>query len=532
MSRASRAVLAACALVGLSVAVPAFVSARSDARRAAVPSCTVDGLARAAGTAASAFTLARCGHGWALAAGFSEPTGEIGIFRQDHRRWVSDPGFAPARLSTVNPAQFANAGIGPQVLLRLARPFPLRVRQLAGAGALVEELAEHETRLRASGQYRASTVLRANGGMWFVLAGANSASSATASPYPDGTLRVFRWSATGWIAQGTVRGWMGPVSGCCGISVVSLTGSHDPDFAMTGGGAADTSWLSVVSDAGGRWHLTPFDYGDTDTTVVNGYPAGHGVATEVDATSSAAGPTTWLFETYQRGVFRPGTPPGPQASCGLAALQAAADADRVPAVELTASACADGWAIAVGARAGQPGRVVGLFNARGSEWDVVELDNGASLGSDPGIYDIPLSLLRRLAAHFGPVLRPEFATAPLIATPAMAGWLYVDSVITAVGAEWFVAETPTGAAADMPGASATVYRWSGSGWLRQGVVEHVPASLNYYLSSRGNDLLSGQFEAVTVPGSSEPGFLLKASASSGQDVLTDAGGKWHVARYR
>jgi hypothetical protein len=121
-------VVAACVLVGLSLAVPAVVSARSDARLAAGPPCPVADLARAAGTGASAFTLARCDQGWALAAGLSGPTGDFGIFRQDRRRWVSDRGFAPARLSTVSPAQFANAGISPQVLLRLARPFPPRVR--------------------------------------------------------------------------------------------------------------------------------------------------------------------------------------------------------------------------------------------------------------------------------------------------------------------------------------------------------------------------------------------------------------------
>jgi hypothetical protein len=535
MNRASRAAGAACALVGLSLAV-AVVSLRPDARTAA-QSCPVAGLARAAGTAARAFTLARCEDGWAMAAGLDGPVGDIAIFRQDHRRWVSDQGFALARLSTVGPAQFASAGISPDLLLQLARPFPPRVRQVTDAGALIEELAAHEIRLKAPGQYQASQVLRGDGGTWLALAGANSADNssagATASPYPDGTLSVYRWSAAGWSDQGTVRGWMGPISGCCGISAVSLTGSRDPDFAMTGGGAADTDWLSVVSDVGGRWHLVPFDYGYADTTVVNGEPSGHGVATEVDATSSAGGPTTQLFETYRGGAFQPATSPGPEPSCGRPGLQAAADAGRAPRVAFTASACADGWAIALGARAGARGQLVGLFNASRGRWDVVELDSGDSLGCDPGIYDIPLSLLRRLAAHFGPALQPELATAPLIAAPAMAGWTYVDGVITAGGAEWFIAERPTGTVSSvLPGATATVYRWSGSAWLRQGVVAHVPASLNYYLSARRDDVLSGEFEAVTVAGVAEPGFVLEGSGTSRPDVLTDAGGRWRVAGYR
>ena len=308
MNRRSLLVVSACALVGLGLAIAAVVSLRSDSRRTAL-ACPIAGLARAAGTAAGAFTLARCADGWALAAGLEPAAGDVAIFRQDRGRWASDQGFEPARLSSVSPAQFASAGISPDVLLQLARPFPLQVRQVTDAGALVEELAARETRLKAPGQYRVSQVLHAGGGTWLVLAGADSADNSgagvTASPYPDGTVRVFRWAGSGWSDQGTVSGWMGPIGGCCGISAVSLTGSHDPDFAMTGGGAADTDWLSAVSDAGGHWHLVPFDYGYTDTTVVNGSAAGHGVATEVDATSSAAGPTSWLFETYRGGGFQP-----------------------------------------------------------------------------------------------------------------------------------------------------------------------------------------------------------------------------------
>jgi len=389
-------------------------------------------------------------------------------------------------------------------------------------------MAAREAGVKAPGAYQASQVLPAAGQRWFVFAQADSPvsdnNSVTASAYPDGTLRVYRWSAAGWSEQGVVKGWMGPISGCCGISHVLLTRSHDPDFAIAGGGAANTNWLSVVSDMGGSWHLLPFDYGYADTTVVNGAPAGNDVATEVDATSSAAGPTTWLFETYRDGVFQPASPPGPLPRCGLAVLQAAADAGRAAAVEFTDYACRDGWAMAVGTRDGDPVKVVRLFEARRAKWTVVELDSGDSLGSDPGIYDIPLSLLRQLAVHFGSALRPELATAPLIATKAMTGWTYVSGVITVGGGRWFVGEKPTGSV-EAPGATATVYRWSGSAWLRQGVVGHVPASLNYYA-------WPGQFEAITVASAADPGFMLEGSRSSQPDVLTDAGGKWHYVRSR
>jgi hypothetical protein len=500
------------------------VSRGPGSRGPAVAPCTAAGLARTARLAATAFTLARCGDGWALAAGLNGTAGDIGIFLLERGRWADDPGFGPTRLSAVSPVQFATAGISPPILLRLAAPFPQRVRQVTGAGALVEELAARETRLGVPGSYRVSQVLRAGDATWLILVGAGSAPAA--SPDLDSTLQVYRWSAAGWSDQGTVTGSMGPISpGCCGISAGFQTGSHDPDFTMIGGGAADTNWLSVVTDASGHWRLATFDYGYTDSTVVNGWPASRGVATEVDATGSAGGPTTWLFETYQRGEFQPADSPGPRPSCGLPALQAAAG----HGVQFTASACADGWALAVGSRAGQRGQVAGLFNALGPRWIVVEMDSGTGLGSDPGIYDIPLSLLRQLAAHFGPTFRPEIAIAPLIASPALAGWSYVSGVITAGDALWFVAEEPEGSLA-----TAILYRWSGSRWLPQGTVNRVPASLDYYMLPGNPDggIAYGRFEAVTVSGTAEPGFVLQGSGASHPDVLTDAGGRWHAARYR
>jgi hypothetical protein len=206
-------------------------------------------------------------------------------------------------------------------------------------------------------------------------------------------------------------------------------------------------------------------------------------------------------------------------------LQLAADPGELAVLELTKFACADGWALAVGTGAGFTGQVVGLFEQDKSDWSVVQLDNGDSLGSDPGIYDIPLSLLQQLAADLGPQLRPALATAALIASPAMGGGLYVNGVITADGAQWCVAEKPIGSSAT-PGADATIYRWSGTAWVKQGEVDRVPPSLNYFQAASG-----GWFEAVTFPGSAGPAFVMESSSSSSPAVLTDAGGTWHVAPY-
>jgi hypothetical protein len=174
------------------------------------------------------------------------------------------------------------------------------------------------------------------------------------------------------------------------------------------------------------------------------------------------------------------------------------------------------------------GNHAGSGTELGPRWIIAEMDSGTGLGSDPGIHDIP-SLLRRLAAHFGPAFRPEIAIAPLIASPALAGWPYVSGVITAGDALWFAAEEPEGSPA-----TATFYRWSGSRWLPQGTVNRMPASLDYYMLPANPDrgITYGRFQAVTVSGTAEPGFVLHGSRSSHPDVLTDAGGRWHAARYR
>ena len=518
----------AAATVLAVAASPIGLSAIPDGSTAAATaaSCTVSDFDGAAGKpAATGYTRTECAQGWGLAAGPKY----LDLFRQVRGRWAVVNTGSSDGLSAASPAEFAAVGISPALLQQLARPFWLSVRQLVDAGALADELAEHETSLKAAGAYQSSPVLRADGQTWFVLSGADSPdlvnASATTNPYPDGTVYVYQWLSAGWTEQGAVRGWVGPIGGCCGIAAVFLTGSPEPDFALTGGGAADTLWLSIVSDVSGHWQLVPFDYGYADTTVVNGSPAAHGVYTEVDASSSAGGPTTGLFETYQGGAFRPARPPGPSAPCNLSALQLAADPGELAVLELDKFACADGWALAVGTGAGYTGQVVGLFEAGNAKWSAVQLDNGDSLGSDPGIYDVPLSLLQQLASGLGAGLRPALATAALIATPGTGGWSYVNGVMTADGAQWYVAEKPTGSSAS-PGAEASVYRWSGTVWVKLGQVDRVPPSLNYFQTVSG-----GWFEAVAFPGTARPAFMMQGSSSPAPAVLTDAGGTWHVADY-
>jgi hypothetical protein len=410
-----------------------------------------------------------------------------------------------------------------------ARAYAASPAQTAGERRLVRELAAHEVSVKAQGAYQASPVISADGHVWLVLEGADGAyggtnSSVTASPYPDGTVKIYRWSASGWSEQAAVRGFFGPIGGCCGIAAASLTGSHDPDFTLTGGGAADTNWFSVVSDAGGSWHAVRFAYGYSTTTVVNAYAVeDRRIETAVDASSSAAGPTTLLFESYQDGEFRPAPPPARPASCSRAALQLAADPGELAVLTLSKFACADGWAMAIGTGAGFTGQVVALFEQARAKWNPIEVDNGDSLGSYPGIYDLPLTLLRQLAAGFGPAVAPALATASLIAERPESDALYVNGVIAADGGDWYLTETLTGSA-ESPGADAQIYRWSGSAWVQQGHVDNVPHALNYFYALSG-----GWFEPVTVAGTSDPGFKMDDSGTPSAPTLTNAGGTWHVS---
>lgn len=408
-----------------------------------------------------------------------------------------------------------------------ALAFGTPAAQAQARALLVKRLAARELALEAPGGYQASPVLAVRGRSWLVLEGADAAdpsnAPATVSPYADSTVVIYRWISGGWSEQGSVRGAFGPVGGCCGISAVSLTGSHDPDFALEGGGAADTLWLVVISDVGGRWHAVPFDYGYDDTAVVNGDPIHGAVRTMVDASSAAGGPTTLLDETFQHGVFRPAPPPGRSPPCDREELQLAAGDGELEVFYFAKFACADGWAMAIGTGAGYSGQLVGLFEADGKKWLPIEVDNGNDLGSYPGIYDIPLPLLRRLTAGFGPTVRPALATAPLFVNAAMgADGQYLNGIDVYDGTDWFVNETPTGHGV-LPGADAAIYRWSGSTWLERGHVNDLPPSLNYWQSG----FADWWFEPVAVPGTIVPGFALHPDAA----VLTDAGGTWHIQRH-
>lgn len=392
------------------------------------------------------------------------------------------------------------------------------------ATALVAHLRAESKRAKAE-NFGSSGVVSHSGILWLVFGSTNSKGVTR--------VRVYRWSGNVWRLRATLHGGgLGPTNW---ISPAYLTGSGDPDFAIQGCGAGDTNCLSVISDAGGRWHAVPFEYGYGETKEVNGTVAGHLVSTAVDACGCAGGPSTWTYERYQRGVFRPTDPPGGGLGCSASDLAMIADRAQVQVLQFDRFACADGWALAIGTGAGFIGPVVGLFESalvlhtRG--WSLITLDNGMALPSAPAIYDLPLGLLAHLAAGVGPTLRPQVAAARLIGRLVSKKhfyWPLQNGLVEAGGANWLIAVVPAGRAPNdyspFP-VAALIYRWSGSSWKVQARVPHLPGAMNL-------EWFGGWFVAVPAKAPRAVAFAVAGSDSASKAVITDAGGTWHIEHRR
>jgi hypothetical protein len=419
---------------------------------------------------------------------------------------------------------------------RAAQPNPRKA-----AAVLVARLEANSKRAHVD-TFAASKVVSRNGRLWFAFG-----STPAGAPYMGGGaepshVRIYRWSGGAWRLDGTVSGELGPSQW---IHAASLTGSRDPDFAIEGCGAGDTNCLSIVSNIGGRWHAVPFEYGYGRTSEVNGVPAGHLVETEVDACSCAGGPSTWTYERYEHGVFRPTNPPWRSLECSASSLTTAAYAWQVQIFEFDRVACVGGWALAVGTGNGFDGPVVGLFvntSYHGPHWQVMTLDDGLSLPAAPAIYDLPLSLLRRLGSRIGASLEPQLAAARLIArlqTQYHFFWPQQNGIVPAAGMKWLIAEVPDGRPPNNYSAypvAAVIYRWAGSSWRVEGRIHRPGHNLNVNWSG-------GWFTAVPTRSSSSVAFELVGSCctTTGWSVaenahstgrITNAGGAWHVVSRR
>jgi len=346
---------------------------------------------------------------------------------------------------------------------------------------------------------------------------------------------VYAWTGARWKLDGRVAGAeLGPAQW---IVPASLTGSVRPDFAIEGCGAGDTNCLSVVSSIGGRWHAVPFEYGYGLTLEVNGLPQRSRVWTEVDACGCAGGPSTFLYERYRNGAFRPANAPGGEPACSAQWLNAVAGNGAVPLFQFDRVVCAHGWALAVGSGSGYAGNVFGLFNQtdRGKGWRLLTLDNGDALPAAPAIYDLPLSLFSRLAGGLGPSTARVISAAKLIAQLQVTyrfSWPAQNGIVSTPGASWLVAVVPAGPARNDSSAypvSAVIYRWNGTSWAIDGHVTSLPASLN--LPWSGGWFVSVAVRSVGSVAFARAGsFDLNSPRARSTRVITNAGGTWHVAQ--
>jgi hypothetical protein len=433
--------------------------------------------------------------------------------------------FAAAFAVVVSTAAFVGDG-------RAGQPDPRK------AAALLVARLEADSKRAHVDTFAASKVVTRNGRLWLAFG-----STPAGAPYMGGgaepsQVRIYRWSGRAWRLDGTVSGELGPSQW---INAASLTGSRDPDFAIQGCGAGDTNCLSVVSDIGGRWHAVPFEYGYGVTLEVNGLPAGHLVETEVDACSCAGGPSTWTYERYERGVFRPTAPPWRSLECNATSLTAAAYTWQVQIFNFDRVACAGGWALAVGTGNGFGSPVVGLFvdtAYHGPHWQVMTLDDGLSLPAAPAIYDLPLSLLGHLAARIGPPVVPQLAAARLIArlqTRYHFSWPQQNGIVRAAGMEWLIAEVPDGRAPSNSSAYpvvAVIYRWTGTSWAPVGRIRRPGHNLNvnwsggWFVAVPAGSSSSVAFELVGACCTTTNAGVIENAHSTG--LITNAGGTWHV----
>lgn len=391
------------------------------------------------------------------------------------------------------------------------------------AEILVRQLAAHAK--RHSSAHGASPVVRRHGEAWLAFGTTSSPIGYLGGGLGSSVIRIYRWTGTWWKLDGRVaRNDLGPAQW---LSAVWLTGGRAPDFAIEGCGAGDNNCLSVVSRVGGRWHAVPFDYGYGLSYEVNGVPWHHLVETEVDACGCAGGPSTWMFERYRAGVFRPASPPKQPDGCSKADFQRLAYGWQVPVLAFDRAACAGGWAIAVGSGGGYVGKLVGLFVRNDDKWGwrLLTLDNGNALPAWPAIYDLPLALLERLAARFGPTLAAEADGARLVAQLQRQydfWWPPAEGIVDFGGSRWLVAIVPRARPKhvwDPPPSAAIVYRWTGAAWIEDGRVPRLPLSFDVGYGGWLVSLPSPAGTAAIAPDGSGP-------------RLTNAGGWWHVAPRR
>ena len=158
---------------------------------------------------------------------------------------------------------------------------------------------------------------------------------------------------------------------------------------------------------------------------------------------------------------------------------------------------------------------------------MLTLDDGLALPAAPALYDLPLGLLARLARNLG--LAREIAAARLIRRLQSSHhfyWPQQEGIVRAGASDWLIAVIPIGRERDEYSphpVRAIIYRWGKTGWKIRGRIRRLPKAFDL-------DYFYGWFVGAQPRTSSAVAFALAGSDSHDKRVITNAGGRWHLAR--
>jgi hypothetical protein len=339
---------------------------------------------------------AACADGWALAVGTRRGRPLLGVFEQQGMRWLR---------SAVGPASLMGRAAGPlaipeSVLRGLGRRLGVRLgrtphySQRSASPSIGLPRPERTT----------VAVAVTPGSLYAADYASRRLVVALESHHRDGgsratvTVHIFRWQRTSWATEATVRferttRFPQTLPERRYISVnhdVSFTDSREPDFTVSALGLP--GWFAVISHVGGAWHAVPLGSERHAPLAIDGYTY---VAPDVEG--FAVGGRTSVEYRFLRGRFRVRWR-ATQPTCDPRTLNAIAR----QRTHFTRSACAYGWALAVGARHGKP--VVGVFEQRGvgAPWSADQILSRAELDAHPDYTDVDPTLLKELERRLAP----------------------------------------------------------------------------------------------------------------------------------
>lgn len=363
---------------------------------------------------------------------------------------------------------------------------------------------------------------------------------ADAVQHGDGdpvSVNVYLSSAGVWHLQGQVRlatSDAGPEAGDLGaagdsLHAAGLSGASAPDFVMVTQAQTLSPWFSVISGAGGHWHLVPVDFGYRPLIGVPAKVKVEGRLLRVEVEGQNYSPSTTGWFGFQGGVFSPTNPPGPTPPCGtkdLGGLPASNGEGQVPPAHY---ACQDGWAVLTGTFEMSP--YIQLMNWQGSSgWQVI--NTGGQLDDAPMWYGLPLTTLEGLGASVGGPVAPLAAAAAVVsryAPAAVQGYgvelpVVADSGVVYQYSQDWLAVAASASIPSQASLNVTVYRWRAGSWTEQGTA----GIRDFYGELDSSPGVSAVLPAA-LTGSPAPDFTINASGADTHwfAVASDIGGKWH-----